>query len=157
MLTDIFFGPPNWRALTFSSNSSTKSTPTRCYVGCRRSLLIFSEIAIFRTACLDISSGFSGASLLNIATCLEIAVVSGPLYPHIYEICHQRAVERYDLCSVSQPSYKTWARRCSSQSVWMTDLGTILGRLGLDQYHDALVEEGFDTWETVLDIQESDL
>jgi hypothetical protein len=39
----------------------------------------------------------------------------------------------------------------------MTILGLVLGRLGLDHYHDALVEEGFDTWETVLDIQESDL
>jgi hypothetical protein len=39
----------------------------------------------------------------------------------------------------------------------MTNLGSVLGRLGLDQYQDALVEEGFDTWETVLDIQETDL
>ena len=39
----------------------------------------------------------------------------------------------------------------------MTNLGSVLVRLGLDQYHDGLVEEGFDTWETVLDIQESDL
>ena len=39
----------------------------------------------------------------------------------------------------------------------MTDLVSILTRLGLDQYHDAFLEEGFDTWETVLDIQESDL
>ena len=39
----------------------------------------------------------------------------------------------------------------------MTNLGSVLGRLGLDQYQDALIEEGFDTWETVLDIQETDL
>lgn len=39
----------------------------------------------------------------------------------------------------------------------MTELGTFLERLGLDQYLDALVGEGFDTWETILDIQESDL
>jgi hypothetical protein len=39
----------------------------------------------------------------------------------------------------------------------MTNLGLVLGRLGLDQYQDALIEEGFDTWETVLDIQETDL
>jgi hypothetical protein len=39
----------------------------------------------------------------------------------------------------------------------MTNLGSILGRLGLGEYHDVLVDEGFDTWETVLDIQESDL
>ena len=39
----------------------------------------------------------------------------------------------------------------------MTDLGRRLQGLGLSQYFDALVEEGFDTWETVLDITESDL
>lgn len=39
----------------------------------------------------------------------------------------------------------------------MTDLGPHLGRLGLEQYLDALVSEGFETWETVLDIQEKDL
>jgi hypothetical protein len=39
----------------------------------------------------------------------------------------------------------------------MTNLGSVLGRLGLGQYQDTLIEEGFDTWETVLDIQESDL
>jgi hypothetical protein len=39
----------------------------------------------------------------------------------------------------------------------MTNLGSVLGRLGLDQYQDALIDEGFDTWETVLDIQETDL
>jgi hypothetical protein len=39
----------------------------------------------------------------------------------------------------------------------MTNLGSVLDRLGLDQYQDALIDEGFDTWETVLDIQETDL
>jgi hypothetical protein len=39
----------------------------------------------------------------------------------------------------------------------MTDLGPILARLGIDQYLDAFIGEGFDTWETVLDITESDL
>jgi SAM domain (Sterile alpha motif) len=39
----------------------------------------------------------------------------------------------------------------------MTDLGTQLERLGLEQYVDAFVGEGFDAWETLLDIQESDL
>ena len=39
----------------------------------------------------------------------------------------------------------------------MTELGAVLERLGLDQYLDALVGEGFETWDTVLDIQESDL
>jgi len=39
----------------------------------------------------------------------------------------------------------------------MTDLARHLERLGLDRYLDALVGEGFDTWETLLDIQERDL
>ncbi|KAF2684839.1 hypothetical protein K458DRAFT_301407 [Lentithecium fluviatile CBS 122367] len=39
----------------------------------------------------------------------------------------------------------------------MSDLGLRLERLGLSQYYEALVFEGFDTWETVLDITESDL
>lgn len=39
----------------------------------------------------------------------------------------------------------------------MTDLGPHLERLGLEQYLDAFFNEGFDTWETVLDIQETDL
>lgn len=39
----------------------------------------------------------------------------------------------------------------------MTGLGPVLARLGLAQYTAAFLEEGFDTWETVLDITESDL
>lgn len=39
----------------------------------------------------------------------------------------------------------------------MTDLADRLERLGLSQYLDAFITEGFDTWETVLDITESDL
>lgn len=39
----------------------------------------------------------------------------------------------------------------------MTELGPILSRLGLEQYLESFVEEGFDTWEVVLDITESDL
>lgn len=39
----------------------------------------------------------------------------------------------------------------------MTALRPILCRLGLEQYLEILVEEGFDSWETVLDITESDL
>lgn len=33
----------------------------------------------------------------------------------------------------------------------------ILGELGLTQYRDAFVEQGFDTWDTILDITESDM
>jgi len=39
----------------------------------------------------------------------------------------------------------------------MIELGDILTRLGLSQYLKRFVQEGFDTWETVLDITESDL
>ncbi|KIW01710.1 uncharacterized protein PV09_06887 [Verruconis gallopava] len=39
----------------------------------------------------------------------------------------------------------------------MTDLGERLERLGLSEYVERLAMEGFDTWETVLDITESDL
>ncbi|KAK7177478.1 High mobility group protein B3 [Paraphaeosphaeria sporulosa] len=39
----------------------------------------------------------------------------------------------------------------------MTDLEEELQQLGLSQYLEVLVAEGFDTWETVLDITESDL
>ncbi|MCJ1247464.1 hypothetical protein MMC30_004678 [Trapelia coarctata] len=39
----------------------------------------------------------------------------------------------------------------------MTGIGPVLARLGLAQYTAAFLEEGFDTWETVLDITESDL
>lgn len=34
---------------------------------------------------------------------------------------------------------------------------TIFGELGLTQYLDAFIEQGFDAWEIILDIQESDL
>jgi hypothetical protein len=39
----------------------------------------------------------------------------------------------------------------------MSDLRERLARLGLSQYHEVFTTEGFDTWETVLDITESDL
>ena len=39
----------------------------------------------------------------------------------------------------------------------MTELGPILARLGLSQYLDIFQDEGFDKWEIVLDITESDL
>jgi hypothetical protein len=39
----------------------------------------------------------------------------------------------------------------------MRDLGERLARLGLNQYHEVFAGEGFNTWETVLDITESDL
>jgi hypothetical protein len=40
---------------------------------------------------------------------------------------------------------------------FMSDLKKRLENLGLSQYFDIFVAEGFDTWETILDITESDL
>lgn len=37
------------------------------------------------------------------------------------------------------------------------DLEPVFRELGLSQYLDAFVDQGFDSWETILDIQESDL
>jgi hypothetical protein len=39
----------------------------------------------------------------------------------------------------------------------MTDLEQVLFRVGLIQYYERLVAEGFEDWETVLDITEADL
>lgn len=39
----------------------------------------------------------------------------------------------------------------------MTDLRPIFDRLSLGQYLERFIDEGFDSWETVLDITESDL
>lgn len=36
-------------------------------------------------------------------------------------------------------------------------LAEIFGELGIEQYLDAFVDQGFDTWETIQDITESDL
>lgn len=37
------------------------------------------------------------------------------------------------------------------------ELEPVFRELGLAQYLDAFVDQGFDTWDTILDIQESDL
>lgn len=39
----------------------------------------------------------------------------------------------------------------------MTDLEEVLARLGLSQYLERLGEEGFERWESVMDITEQDL
>lgn len=39
----------------------------------------------------------------------------------------------------------------------MTSLESIFGELGITQYLDAFLEQGFDSWDTILDITESDL
>ncbi|RYO91279.1 hypothetical protein DL766_002050 [Monosporascus sp. MC13-8B] len=39
----------------------------------------------------------------------------------------------------------------------MTSLESIFGELGISQYLDAFLEQGFDSWDTILDITESDL
>lgn len=47
--------------------------------------------------------------------------------------------------------------RCQTQLCCMTELSSIFRELGLTQYLDIFIEQGFDTWETILDITESDL
>lgn len=37
------------------------------------------------------------------------------------------------------------------------NLEEIFGGLGISQYLGAFIDQGFDTWETILDITESDL
>lgn len=37
------------------------------------------------------------------------------------------------------------------------ELEGVFAELGLAQYLDAFVDQGFDSWDTILDIQESDL
>jgi hypothetical protein len=37
------------------------------------------------------------------------------------------------------------------------DLDAVFSELGLSQYLDTFVDQGFDTWDTILDIQETDL
>ena len=39
----------------------------------------------------------------------------------------------------------------------MTDLADIFDELGLTQYLDSFLDQGFDTWDTILDITEPDL
>ncbi|KAI2636010.1 hypothetical protein GGS21DRAFT_489725 [Xylaria nigripes] len=39
----------------------------------------------------------------------------------------------------------------------MNSLETVLGELGISQYLDSFIDQGFDTWDTILDITESDL
>lgn len=41
--------------------------------------------------------------------------------------------------------------------LFMNHLGVRLERLGLSQYLQSFISEGFDTWDTILDITESDL
>jgi hypothetical protein len=43
------------------------------------------------------------------------------------------------------------------QHCCMTELDDIFVELGLSQYLEVFIEHGFDTWDTILDITESDL
>lgn len=61
----------------------------------------------------------------------------------------------------SPPRFNTTSLDTTRQQLsalfYMSDLRDRLSRLGLAQYSDVFATEGFDTWETVLDITESDL
>jgi len=60
--------------------------------------------------------------------------------------------------TLAAPSLFPTTPRLLSESDWMTqELETTFRELGLAQYLDSFVDQGFDTWDTILDIQESDL
>ncbi|KAH7162781.1 hypothetical protein B0J13DRAFT_19778 [Dactylonectria estremocensis] len=56
----------------------------------------------------------------------------------------------------AQPLQRT-ATRFGQSFCMASDVEAIFGELGLSQYLDAFVEQGFDEWDIILDIQESDL
>ena len=66
---------------------------------------------------------------------------------------HEPRPQLYDLRSRFTHPF----RRPSSSLSYMSDLSERLVGLGLSQYCEILTNEGFDTWETLLDITESDL
>ena len=71
------------------------------------------------------------------------------------------ALHRVDIESLLRLTTKSDCVRAEPHSSFYMDimaaLAPILTRLGLSQYLDRFVTEGFDTWETLLDITESDL
>jgi hypothetical protein len=64
---------------------------------------------------------------------------------------------RYRCISTITTATRTPPFHSRYQTSHMSDLKQRLARLGLSQYVDVLTAEGFDTWETILDITESDL
>ncbi|USP79926.1 hypothetical protein yc1106_07200 [Curvularia clavata] len=76
-----------------------------------------------------------------------------PLPPPIR---HRRACKLVDLPVPRQLPFMILTRSHPTP-FYMSDLKDRLARLGLSQYHQVFAAEGFDTWETVLDITESDL
>ncbi|RMZ73951.1 nonhistone chromosomal [Pyrenophora seminiperda CCB06] len=72
---------------------------------------------------------------------LIIAHISNLLWPPRFQ---SRSLHHDTNAAAPTPSY-------------MSDLRDRLARLGLSQYYQVFAAEGFDTWETVLDITESDL
>lgn len=80
------------------------------------------------------------ASASTLASCLPVQYLSPKL-----EGLHTRAPADF-YADVPRPF------------VWMANqLEAIFGELGITQYLDIFVDQGFDTWETILDITESDL
>ena len=45
----------------------------------------------------------------------------------------------------------------AAEIAYMNQLEQIFGELGISHYLETFVDQGFDTWETILDITESDL
>jgi hypothetical protein len=69
----------------------------------------------------------------------------------------QAATVLYQNLMSSQTSI-TPARHVRDSLSWMSQqLEIIFGELGIVQYLNAFIDQGFDSWETILDITESDL
>ena len=80
------------------------------------------------------------------------------LYALIWSIGQYRSTDRA-VCFIlpnRTPSEELWSTEYSYIDC-MTGIGLVLVRLGLSQYTTRFIDEGFETWETVLDIIESDL
>lgn len=60
-------------------------------------------------------------------------------------------------CSLSPATLSLDYSNVSHMVTASTDLGPIFDRLGLGRYLERFLDEGFETWETVVDITESDL
>jgi hypothetical protein len=53
--------------------------------------------------------------------------------------------------------YRKYLWRHRGRTGHMNQLENIFGELGISQYLVTFLDQGFDTWETILDITESDL
>ena len=92
------------------------------------------------------------------ALAFGVASDSGPYGQY----CVRQDFEQSATCirtggSLGKPHHGCGISQLFRSATSMTALAPVLARLGLSQYLDRFVAEGFDTWETLLDITESDL